>query len=174
MARYWGKLSFTYLCLALPCLALHPLPLSSLYLAISFSYSCTIRNELQGELLEPEEAFDMLIASHQSNFRPMYGDSDVLTLSSFDGFEITKQVNITVNYIKFNLIESNWIESNRIELNWVESNWIELNFTLLYCDVLCELTIISFCQVCMLYIFTHLFYVKTHVWYEEFAALFDI
>ena len=94
-------------CLALPCLALHPLPLSSLYLAISFSYSCTIRNELQGELLEPEEAFDMLIASHQSNFRPMYGDSDVLTLSSFDGFEITKQVNITVNYIKFNLIESN-------------------------------------------------------------------
>ena len=88
-------------CITLPCLTfscLPPPPPSSLYHTTSFSssFSRTIRNELQGELLEPEEAFDMLIASHQSNFRPMYGDSDVLTLSSFDGFEITKQVNITI------------------------------------------------------------------------------
>jgi hypothetical protein len=53
---------------------------------------------MQGELLGPEEAFEMLSADQSSNFRPMYGDSDVLTMASFDGFEITKQVIYTLHF----------------------------------------------------------------------------
>ena len=50
------------------------------------------RLTLQGEVLDPEDAFDMLTSMLQVSFRPVYGDADVLTLKSFDGFEITKQV----------------------------------------------------------------------------------
>jgi hypothetical protein len=42
--------------------------------------------------LDPEDAFEMLTSMLPVAFRPVYGDADVLTLKSFDGFEITKQV----------------------------------------------------------------------------------
>ena len=34
----------------------------------------------------------MLTVTHKTTFRPVYGDLDYLTLGSFDGFEITRQV----------------------------------------------------------------------------------
>ena len=79
-----------------PSLSHHITPSLSHHINPSLSHhsinASVTRNDIQGELLGPEEAFEMLSADHQSNFRPMYGDSDVLTMASFDGFEITKQV----------------------------------------------------------------------------------
>ena len=42
--------------------------------------------------MDPEDAFDMLTATHKTTFRPAYGDLDYLTMESFEGFEITRQV----------------------------------------------------------------------------------
>ena len=47
---------------------------------------------MQGEELHCEDAFDMLGGVDKNTFKPVYGDLEYLTLVSFDGFEITRQV----------------------------------------------------------------------------------
>ena len=59
------------------------------------------RRAFQDEALDPEEAFEMITACHKTTFRPVYGDTDVLTLQSFDGFEITKQVRHLFHVLNF-------------------------------------------------------------------------
>jgi hypothetical protein len=65
---------------------------SILSLTVTLTFIPHARQALQGEILDPENAFEMLTSMLQVAFRPVYGDADVLTLKSFDGFEITKQV----------------------------------------------------------------------------------
>jgi hypothetical protein len=72
--------------------------ISSFCYILSLTFALTFiphaRQALQGEILDPEDAFEMLTSMLQVAFRPVYGDADVLTLKSFDGFEITKQVRV--------------------------------------------------------------------------------
>ena len=71
----------------------HTLPLSLTHTYIlSLTPSLSLRLTVQGEELHCEDAFDMLGGVDKNTFKPVYGDLEYLTLVSFDGFEITRQV----------------------------------------------------------------------------------